>query len=316
MTVVLWLLAMVPPSALFLIAGIWVVRKKYGGVRHVLGVAAIVVGMMLAGITLITLPGIATTFETTVTTSSSSSVEHEVVVDGVGITLGRAVLHPDERVTLFYVARDTAEELDGAIMADNAEIESSDGRSWLADGRGVVLNRPPLTLGWLTFPVSDAAPGSFKVTVNSVQADGSDVRGAWQLPRLPGLEGRSDVLEPIVIDSDLCVSSGNVAFGFHYRACAQEFVDPQSLRRSGGTPETTGVTPRPMPTPTPTHTSTQPTPTRPAQVTKPLAVEDTLRLLFSLCTPWHFQVAVRLDDTGTPGRGSEAPSTVWRCVLP
>ena len=44
MTALLWLLAMVPPSALFLIAGIWVVRKKYGGVRHVLGIVAIVVG--------------------------------------------------------------------------------------------------------------------------------------------------------------------------------------------------------------------------------------------------------------------------------
>ena len=41
MTALLWLLAMVPPSALFLIAGIWVVRKKYGGVRHVLGIVAI-----------------------------------------------------------------------------------------------------------------------------------------------------------------------------------------------------------------------------------------------------------------------------------
>ena len=116
--------------------------------------------------------------------------------------------------------------------------------------------------------------------MNSVQADGNHVRGAWQLPKFPGLEARSDVLKPIVIDSDLCVSSGSVAFGFHDRACAQEFVDPQSLRQSGGTPETTGVTPRP--TPTPTHTSTQPTPIRPPQVTKPLAVEDTLRLLFSL----------------------------------
>ena len=83
-----------------------------------------------------------------------------------------------------------------------------------------VLDRPPLTLGWLTFPVSDAAPGSFKVTVNSVQVDGSHVRETWQWPGLPGLEARSDVLEPIVIDSDLCVSSGSVAFGFHHRACA------------------------------------------------------------------------------------------------
>ena len=150
--------------------------------------------------------------------------------------------------------------------------------------------------------------------MNSVQADGNHVRGAWQLPKLPGLEARSDVLKPIVIDSDLCVSSGSVAFGFHDRACAQEFVDPHSLRQSGGTPETTGVTPRP--TPTPTHTSTQPTPIRPPQVTKPLAVEDTLRLLFALCTPWHFQVAVGLDGTGTPGRGSKSPSTASRCVLP
>ena len=246
------------------------------------------------------------------TSSTSSSLEHEVIVGGVGITLGRAVLYPNERVTLFYVARDTAEELDDAVMIDNAQIESSDGRSWQADGHGVVLDRPPLTLGWLTFPVPDAPPGSFKVTVNSVQADGSHVTGSWQLPRLPGLEARSDVLEPLVIDSDLCVSSGSVAFGFHDRACAMEFVDPQSLRQGGGTPETTGVTPRP--TPTPTHTSTQPTRNRPAQVTKPLAVEDVL--VFTLCTPWHFQVAVGLDDTGTPGRGSEAPSTATRCVLP
>ena len=316
MTALLWLLSMVPPSALFLTAGIWVVRKKYGGVRHVLGVAAIVVGLLLVAITLVVLPGIATTTtsETTVTTSSSSHLEHEVVVGGVGITLGRAVLHPNERVTLFYVARDTAEELDGAVMIDAAEIESSDGRSWLADGYGVVHHKHPLTLGWLTFPVSDAAPGSFKVTVNSVQADGGHLRGTWRLPRLPGLEARSDVLEPLVIDSDLCVSSGSVAFGFHDGACALEFVDPQSLRQSGGTPETTGVTPRP--TPTPTHTSTQPTPIRPPQITKLLAVGDTLRLLFYLCTPWHFQVGVGLDDTGTPGRGSEAPSTAIRCVLP
>ena len=140
---------MVPPSALFLIAGIWVVRKKYGGVRHVLGIVAIVVGMALVAITLIALPGITTTFETTVTTSRSSSLEHEVIVGGVGITLGRAVLHPNEQVTLFYVARDTAEELDGAVMIDAAEIESSDGRSWLADGHGVVLERltlPPKTV--------------------------------------------------------------------------------------------------------------------------------------------------------------------------
>ena len=68
-----------------------------------LGVAAIVVGLLLVAITLVVLPGIATTTtsETTVTTSSSSHLEHEVVVGSVGITLGRAVLHPNERVTLF-----------------------------------------------------------------------------------------------------------------------------------------------------------------------------------------------------------------------
>ena len=74
MTALLWLLAMVPPIALVLIAGIWVVRRKYGGVRHVLGMAAIVVGMALVAITLVVLPGIATTttLETTVTDSNSS----------------------------------------------------------------------------------------------------------------------------------------------------------------------------------------------------------------------------------------------------
>ena len=95
--------------------------------------------------------------------------------------------------------------------------------------------------------MSDAAPGSFQVTVNGVQADGGHVTCSLRLPRFPGLEARIDVLEPIVIDSDLCVSSGSVAFGFHDRACATEFVDPNSLRQSGGTSDTTGVTPRPRP---------------------------------------------------------------------
>ena len=74
MTALLWLLPMVPPIALFLIAGIWVVMRRYGGVRHVLGMAAIVAGMALVAITLVVLPGIAatTTLETTVTDSNSS----------------------------------------------------------------------------------------------------------------------------------------------------------------------------------------------------------------------------------------------------
>ena len=43
------------------------------------------------------------------------------------------MLHPNERVTLFYVARNTAEELDGAVMIDNAEVERAlmDARGWL-----------------------------------------------------------------------------------------------------------------------------------------------------------------------------------------
>ena len=60
MTALLWLLAMVPPSALFLIAGIWVVRKKYGGVRHVLGIVAIATGVLLAITAFVVLPGIST----------------------------------------------------------------------------------------------------------------------------------------------------------------------------------------------------------------------------------------------------------------
>ena len=111
-----------------------------------LDVAAIVVGMVLVAITLIALPGVATTFETAGTNSNSSSLEHEVIVGRVGITLGRAVLYPNERVTLFYVARDTAEELGGAVMIDNAEITGSDGRSWLADGHDVVHHKHPLLL--------------------------------------------------------------------------------------------------------------------------------------------------------------------------
>ena len=86
MTALLWLLAMVPPSALFLIAGIWVVRRKYGGVRHALGVGAIVVGLLLVATTLVVLPGIATTTtsETTVTYFRSSSLEHAFGGKGAG----------------------------------------------------------------------------------------------------------------------------------------------------------------------------------------------------------------------------------------
>ena len=37
-----WLLMMTPPSAILLIVGITVVRRKYGGVRDVLGIVAVV----------------------------------------------------------------------------------------------------------------------------------------------------------------------------------------------------------------------------------------------------------------------------------
>ena len=126
---------------------------------------------------------------TEATGSDASSPDGEVVDASIGITLGRAVVQPSGRVTLFYVARDTTREVDGAIMIDSAEIAGSDGHSWPTDGHGAVLDRPPLTLGWLTFPVSDAAPGGFRVTANSVQANALRETGTWHLPRLPRPRG-------------------------------------------------------------------------------------------------------------------------------
>ena len=144
-------------------------------------------GYCLLRLPLVVLPGIATTTPsgTTVTYFSSSHLEHEVVVGSVGITLGRAVLHPDERVTLFYVAKDTAEELDGAVMIDNAEIESSDGQQYSR-------SRPegPWKVTPTAFSVSQMA------TVDSVRnarvVDGlvdSVVVGEETLPRRPGHQG-------------------------------------------------------------------------------------------------------------------------------
>ena len=58
---------------------------KYGGVRHVLGIVAIVVGMVLVAITLVALPGIATTtttgeieepVPTQISPPSSAGVQH------------------------------------------------------------------------------------------------------------------------------------------------------------------------------------------------------------------------------------------------
>ena len=56
-----WLLMMTPPSAILLIVGITAVRRKYGGVRHVLGIVAVVAGVLLAVTTIAVLPGISTT---------------------------------------------------------------------------------------------------------------------------------------------------------------------------------------------------------------------------------------------------------------
>ncbi len=55
-----WLLIMMPPSAVLLVAGIWVVRRKYGGVPHVLGIVAIATGVLLATTAFVMLPGIST----------------------------------------------------------------------------------------------------------------------------------------------------------------------------------------------------------------------------------------------------------------
>ena len=230
----------------------------------------------------------------------------------VDVVLGRAVLQPNGRVTVFYVARNSDEEFEGPILIDGAEMETSGGGSRLAEGYGTLLNWAPLTLGWLTFLVADAAPGSFKVSVNSVQVDGGHLTGSWQLAQLSGFEARRDVSEPIVIDSGLCVSAGSVAIGFHEHACATEFVDPHSLREKEDNSVSTPVTPRP--TPTPRQISTRP----PATSTPP---DTTLHggdisLTFDLCTPWYFLVQVGIDRSSTPIVGSTGPSTSIRCVLP
>ena len=47
---------MVPPTAIFLFVGIWMFRKRYGGVRHVISILAIAIGLLLAAITIVVLP--------------------------------------------------------------------------------------------------------------------------------------------------------------------------------------------------------------------------------------------------------------------
>ena len=55
-----WLLIMLIPSAVLLVAGIWVVRRKYGGVPQVLGIVAIAAGVLLTTTAFVMLPGIST----------------------------------------------------------------------------------------------------------------------------------------------------------------------------------------------------------------------------------------------------------------
>ena len=244
--------------------------------------------------------------------SNSSSPDSGGQAGDVDVVLGRAVLQPDGRVTVFYVGRNSDEEFDGPILIDGAEIETSGGGSWLAEAYGTLLHRPPLTLGWLTFPVADATPGSFKVSVTSVQVDASHLTGSWQLAQLSGFEARRDVSEPIVVDSGLCGSTGSVAIGFHKHACATEFVDPHSLRQKEDNSVSTPVTPRP--TPTPRQISTRPPSTVTPQYTT--SHGGGISLIFDLCTPWHFLVQVGIDQSSTPIVGSTGPSTSIRCVLP
>ena len=60
-TLLLLLLLMGLPAAVLLIAGIWAVRKKYGGVLQILGIVSIALGMLLGVVTILVVPGIATT---------------------------------------------------------------------------------------------------------------------------------------------------------------------------------------------------------------------------------------------------------------
>ncbi len=63
MAALLWfVLTMALPSAVFMLGGFWVVRRRYGAAWHVLGIVAIVVGVLLAAATtFVALPGIAVT---------------------------------------------------------------------------------------------------------------------------------------------------------------------------------------------------------------------------------------------------------------
>ena len=244
--------------------------------------------------------------------SNALSRESAVQSDSVRITLGRAVLKPNGRVTVFYVTKDVSGKARGAVIIDSASITSSDARTWLADGYGELHNQTSLTLGWLTFPVSEATRGYLRITVNSVQTGAGPVTVPWQVEQLGGLIARGGFSETVIVDSGLCVSSVNAAIGFHEEACATEFVDPHAFRQEEITSEATRFVPRP--TPTPTEFSTLPTRTPASQGTQ-TSVGDPA-LLFTVCTPWHFQLQVIIDNAEAPELGSSAPSTSTRCLLP
>ena len=255
--------------------------------------------------------GTATVEPTDVSGSDASHKDRAVLYNDVDITLGRAVLHLDGRVTLFYVAGDTHGKFDRPIVIDSAEITSSDGISWPTDGYGDLYYRAPLTLGWLTFPVSDASPGIFTVTVDSAKTGRSRITGQWQLRQLPGLAPRNVKRKNDVVNSGICVSSGNVAIGFHRQACPTEFYD-MSPRRQRATPGATPVSPFPSPTPTSTPTGIS------IQINPTVATDEKTDnfLIFVLCTPWHLHLHILFDDTGKSEYTSNPPTTSARCVLP
>lgn len=274
-----------------------------------LGLLAFVVG---CGSVAPTVTPVVPAFESTEVGGDHASSGNSAVQSGsVGIAFGRAILKPDGRVTLFYVATDLSGKSRDALVIDSATITGSDARSWVADGYGDLLNQGSLTLGWLTFPVTEPAPGHLSVTVNSVQTGNGPVTEGWQLEQFRGLIVPSDMSETVVVNSGMCVSNDGVALGFDEEACDKEFVDPHALRQSETSLTATRVIPQP--TPTPTGLSTRIPTTAAPQEGKPLNMKEPL--LFTLCTPWHFQLQVIIDNVAAPDLASSAPSTSSRCLL-
>lgn len=236
-----------------------------------------------------------------------------ILSDSVEITIGRAILHPDGRITLFYVARNMSGAPEEAAVIDSALITSSDARSWLADGHGELEHWSSLTLGWITFPVSVAPPANYQVTVNSVQIGSDRITGPWQLSQLQGLAAGNDRSETFVVDSNICVTDDNAAFGFHRGShksvCDTEFVDLSPRR----TTPVESVTPRPKPSPRPAAFSTSIVPTLGPPVPRP---PGTTFLVFIHCTPWHLHLHVEIESTGASRVTSNPPSTGVRCLLP